>query len=1045
MERMNLSIEYGETYPIYVLGEAPFWFVPGKSAHELLHLWLEGHDNEELADIWSRKTGQSRIPSELELLKLFSSIKPPPYSAYHGKNTLALERLSEVWFHVTEICNLSCRHCLFGGTQNHGRSLNPQTIIAVLEEAYTLGSRLFCFTGGEPFMYPAYLDCIEKALTYEDASVVTLTNGILLQKEIHKLKDLDAHRMHFQVSIDGTGDTHDSLRGKGTFSRSVDSLRLLVNSGIPCSIAMAVNEQNVHEMASVVKLACRTGVETIHFLWHFKRGNGEVMEIVPMDTLIPHFNEAIEMSRETGVLIDNMEALRAQVFTPAGTRFDFGNGGWESLAVSPDGSVYPTPAMVGMENCCAGNILDGIEWVWRESPLLKKVRGMSLTDIPEMKDDPWRFIIGGGDIDHCVINRDNGKNEIKLVADPYVPLYKYMAKMIIEEEARALVEPARPGLILRMGDIVHECPTGADVNFTHCNCLLSLGEEGMQGLVRQFYGERAKATDTTIINPVRPDKATAAMIPEEAFLRSYGCGSPVEDANIMPGETVVDLGSGTGVECLTASRKVGKNGSVIGIDMTDNMLHVAREAKREAEQSLGFSNTSFIKGFLEAIPMKDHTVDVVISNCVINLTGNKRRVFREIGRILKPGGRLVISDVVSETEPSLTIRADHRLTGECIGGAMVQDYLFAVLEDMGFTDIKIIKRFPYRVVQGHPFYSLTFSAASPGGVENTLPLMYAGPFRAVVTEDGKIIRRGTRESVAVGTTMDTDRLGEGGFFVVDEESGAFLNLDAESSCACFVPSEATDADLIPPEVPETGCLVCGAPLVYLNIPEKRTCAICGKTLEANAICGNGHFVCDLCHIQEPLEVIKQVCLTSSAQDMIRLLQMIRAHKKIPMHGPEHHALVPGIILAAYRNLGGEITEKELLTGIQRGNQIPGGSCGFMGICGAAVGVGIAFSLILNSNPLTPKERQIIQRLVSQIIGKISERKAARCCQRECYIALKEAARLSFEILPISLKADFPLVCEQHTLNRECIRSRCLIYPEDSQQILEREKKLELVF
>ena len=173
--------------------------------------------------------------------------------------------------------------------------------------------------------------------------------------------------------------------------------------------------------------------------------------------------------------------------------------------------------------------------------------------------------------------------------------------------------------------------------------------------------------------------------------------------------------------------------------------------------------------------------------------------------------------------------------------------------------------------------------------------------------------------------------------------------------------------------------------------------------------------------------------------MIRLLHEIRSHKKIPLHGPEHHAIVPGIILATYRNLGGNITEEQILTGIRRGTQIPGGSCGFMRVCGAATGVGIAYSIILDSNPVAPEKRQKIQKVVSRVISRISEQKAARCCQRECYIALKEAASVSSVLLPIVLKADFHLTYQQHSINRECIGVRCLLQPERVKGIVHQKK------
>ena len=161
--------------------------------------------------------------------------------------------------------------------------------------------------------------------------------------------------------------------------------------------------------------------------------------------------------------------------------------------------------------------------------------------------------------------------------------------------------------------------------------------------------------------------------------------------------------------------------------------------------------------------------------------------------------------------------------------------------------------------------------------------------------------------------------------------------------------------------------------------------------------------------------------------MVTLMKKIRAQPAIAMHGPEHHALVPGIILSTYRARGGKVGRKEILTAIERGSKVPGGVCGFWGSCGAAVGAGIAFSVILEATPLTPDKRQTAQQATAKILGKIAALQAGRCCQRETVIALREAARLSGEILPVALLAADTLHCAQYHRNRECIRRECMLW------------------
>lgn len=175
-------------------------------------------------------------------------------------------------------------------------------------------------------------------------------------------------------------------------------------------------------------------------------------------------------------------------------------------------------------------------------------------------------------------------------------------------------------------------------------------------------------------------------------------------------------------------------------------------------------------------------------------------------------------------------------------------------------------------------------------------------------------------------------------------------------------------------------------------------------------------------------MIRRICLTSEETDMIRLFEQIRRHPAIPMHGPEYHAMVPAVILTTYRNRGGDIPPDVIESGISRGRNVAGGFCGFMGVCGAAVGVGISFSLLLDANPTKAAERRVVQQVTASVLSQIAKLKAARCCQRDCWIALSRAAELSGDLLPIPLKADHRLVCSQQDLNQECLGRACRLHP-----------------
>jgi arsenite methyltransferase len=180
------------------------------------------------------------------------------------------------------------------------------------------------------------------------------------------------------------------------------------------------------------------------------------------------------------------------------------------------------------------------------------------------------------------------------------------------------------------------------------------------------------------------DVCEKGALPEAAVLASLGCGNPTALAQLAPGETVLDLGSGGGIDVLLSARRVGPAGKAYGLDMTDEMLALARENQRKA----GVENVEFLKGEIEAIPLPDETVDVIISNCVINLSGDKDKVLREAFRVLKPGGRFAVSDIVTRGEVP-DIRKNVLAWAGCIAGALEESEYAAKLAGAGFEAIGI--------------------------------------------------------------------------------------------------------------------------------------------------------------------------------------------------------------------------------------------------------------------------------------------------------------------------------------------------------------------
>src|SRR5579885_892727 len=195
------------------------------------------------------------------------------------------------------------------------------------------------------------------------------------------------------------------------------------------------------------------------------------------------------------------------------------------------------------------------------------------------------------------------------------------------------------------------------------------------------------------------DAAQTGELPQEAVLASLGCGNPTALAQLKPGETVLDLGSGGGIDVLLSACRVGPAGKAYGLDMTDEMLALANENKRKA----GAENVEFLKGEIENIPLPDNSVDVIISNCVINLSGNKDRVIREAFRVLKPGGRFAVSDVVTRGEMLPEIRQSVLAWVGCVAGALEEQEYQGTLAAAGFENVSIEPTRIYRAEDARSF------------------------------------------------------------------------------------------------------------------------------------------------------------------------------------------------------------------------------------------------------------------------------------------------------------------------------------------------------
>ncbi|MBA3892469.1 MAG: arsenite methyltransferase [Gemmatimonadales bacterium] len=228
-----------------------------------------------------------------------------------------------------------------------------------------------------------------------------------------------------------------------------------------------------------------------------------------------------------------------------------------------------------------------------------------------------------------------------------------------------------------------------------------MSTDGLKAIVREKYGEAARRASSggkssccggsggcETADPITSDLysgSETAGLPKEAVLASLGCGNPTALAELREGDVVLDLGSGGGIDVLLSAGRVGPSGKAYGLDMTDEMLELARENQRRA----GVENVEFLRGEIESIPLPDDSVDVIISNCVVNLSGDKREVIAEAFRVLKPGGRFAVSDVVLRGEVPAVVKQSMELWVGCIAGALTESEFRSHLADAGFRQIEI--------------------------------------------------------------------------------------------------------------------------------------------------------------------------------------------------------------------------------------------------------------------------------------------------------------------------------------------------------------------
>jgi len=228
----------------------------------------------------------------------------------------------------------------------------------------------------------------------------------------------------------------------------------------------------------------------------------------------------------------------------------------------------------------------------------------------------------------------------------------------------------------------------------------------------------------------------------------------------------------------------------------------------------------------------------------------------------------------------------------------------------------------------------------------------------------------------------------------------------------------------------TGCLICGDELIYSEIFTPRTCFYCGVMKESNASCREGHYVCDTCHNGTANDLIERYCRASDSVSPLSMALTLMKNPAVKMHGPEHHFLVPAVLIAAYYN--NSATEKvdvaeKIREARNRAEDVKGGFCGFQGACGAAIGTGIFMSIVTGATPLSDRERKLSNLITAECLRVIAENGGARCCKRESFHAIITAVEFVRTESGVVLSVEMPTCCSFTDRNRECLRERCAFH------------------
>ncbi|HXN05519.1 MAG TPA: methyltransferase domain-containing protein [Nitrospiria bacterium] len=811
-------LDHFETNEIsyFVDGASPNWISTDRPGAFILSNINGKNTFSDLSSIYGRNFGLEASKALCHVQTFLSNAaraglifdQPLSRSPYPGRESLLKgPSLKEFWIHTNNSCNLTCSHCLVSSSPEGDPGLPGERLKRIIDEVIEMGVERFYFTGGEPFLRKDIFDLIRYATEIKGKELVLLTNGLCFTgSRFEELKTLDRQKVRLQISIDGARkETNDPIRGKDTFEKILEGAARVNELGYETSLASVVTRENCEDLAGLPSIAKKAGSKSIHLMWPQKRGR--ILEtgsngFPGVKELFQLVKEIAKRCREENVLFDQMESFKLRVNGLPGIKYDLGNACWDSLCLYSNGHLYPSASFANHLKLDMGDALEySIKTLFENSPIARYFRSASVAHKRELAEEPFRYFTGGGDIEQSYFYSENATGRASIEAeDPYYDLYVEMIKeamVILSEAGKSRINLKSgfnaPLIYHAMGEGAVSCGIDGpgidpdrEVALLHSNCVLSFNVEKTRKMVQAFYGKAAEEPQRELCCPTNFDPDEISHIPEEVIERFYGCGSPVSQASVRPGETVVDLGSGGGIDCFIAAKKTGPAGRVIGIDMTPSMLEFANRNKTIVSRNLGYEVLEFREGYLEAIPLEGGTADLVTSNCVINLSPDKKIVFSEMWRVLKDHGRVVVSDIIAENPVAAKMALNPRLWGECISGALTEEQFLSYLEEAGFYGLEILKKGFWKEVEGNPFYSMTvrgYKFEKRKGCDFIgQTAVYPGPFKGVMDEEGHYFPRNEAVEICTDTAAKLKEAPYKSIFSVQEPGSYPTQIESSGRC-----------------------------------------------------------------------------------------------------------------------------------------------------------------------------------------------------------------------------------------------------------------------